>query len=72
MYKTIASALGLLCQNLGCIALIIKVYVKQEGHLALNRSPEFCLKLTYRYYLKIFKGVWLELGEVCTNNEKSQ
>ena len=52
MYNTIASALGLLCRNLGCIAVIIKVYVKREGHLALNRSPEFCLKLTYRYLLK--------------------
>ena len=25
---------------------------KQEGQVALNRSPEFCLKLTYRYLLK--------------------
>ena len=25
---------------------------KQEGQLALNRSPEFCLKLTYWYLLK--------------------
>ena len=25
---------------------------KQEGQEALNRSPEFCLKLTYRYLLK--------------------
>ena len=25
---------------------------KQEGHVALYRSPEFCLKLTYRYLLK--------------------
>ena len=25
---------------------------KQEGQLALNRSPEFCLKLTYRNLLK--------------------
>ena len=26
--------------------------VKQEGQRALNRSPEFCFKLTYRYLLK--------------------
>ena len=25
---------------------------KQEGQVALSRSPEFCLKLTYRYLLK--------------------
>ena len=25
---------------------------KQEGQVALNRSPEFCLKLTYRNLLK--------------------
>ena len=25
---------------------------KQEGQEALNRSPEFCSKLTYRYLLK--------------------
>ena len=25
---------------------------KQEGQKAMNRSPEFCLKLTYRYLLK--------------------
>ena len=25
---------------------------KQEGQVALNRSPEFCLKLTYSYLLK--------------------
>ena len=26
--------------------------IKQEGQEALNRSTEFCLKLTYRYLLK--------------------
>ena len=25
---------------------------KQEGQMALNYSPEFCLKLTYGYLLK--------------------
>ena len=25
---------------------------KQEGQVALNRSPEFCLKLTKRYLLE--------------------
>ena len=25
---------------------------EQEGQVALNRSPELCLKLTYRYLLK--------------------
>ena len=25
---------------------------EQEGQVAINRSPEFCLKLTYRYVLK--------------------
>ena len=25
---------------------------QEEGQVALNRSPEFCLKLTYRYLLK--------------------
>ena len=28
------------------------VLVLQEGLVALNRSPEFCLKLTCRYLLK--------------------
>ena len=27
----------------------LKAYCKQEGQVALKRSPEFCLKLTYRY-----------------------
>ena len=26
--------------------------VKQEGQEALNRLPEFCFKLTYRYLLR--------------------
>ena len=26
--------------------------IKQEDQVTLNRSPEFCLKLTYRYLLK--------------------
>ena len=30
----------------------IRGYGKQEGQEALNRSPEFCLKLRYRYLLK--------------------
>ena len=30
----------------------IKLILKQEGQVALNRSPEFCLKVTYRYLLK--------------------
>ena len=25
---------------------------EQEGQMAFNRSPEFCLELTYRYLLK--------------------
>ena len=29
---------------------------KQEGQVALNRSTEFCLKLTYRYLLEV--GTW--------------
>ena len=27
----------------------MKSKLKQEGQVALKRSPEFCLKLTYRY-----------------------
>ena len=26
--------------------------IKQEGQVALNRSPEFCLNLTYWYLMK--------------------
>ena len=32
--------------------LFAKETSKQEGQEALNRSPEFCLKLTYRYLMK--------------------
>ena len=33
------------------IGQMLKTYeiMKQEGQVALKRSPEFCLKLTYRY-----------------------
>ena len=27
-------------------------FLKQEGQVALKHSPEFCLKVTYRYLLK--------------------
>ena len=27
-------------------------YHKQEGQEVINRSPEFCLKITYRYLLE--------------------
>ena len=30
----------------------IQVIFLQEGQEALHRSPEFCLKLTYRYLMK--------------------
>ena len=30
----------------------MKFLLQQEGQEALNRSPEFCLNLTYRYRLK--------------------
>ena len=33
--------------------LIGQVPIKQEGHMALNRLPEFCSKLMYRY-LRVF------------------
>ena len=37
---------------------VIRIYhgsvrlIEQEDQVALNRSPEFCLKLTYRYLVK--------------------
>ena len=31
---------------------LASIVFKQEGQAALKRSPEFCLKLTYRYLLK--------------------
>ena len=34
------------------IKLFHRLVMKQEGQVALNRSPEFCLKLTYRNLLK--------------------
>ena len=35
--------------------------IEQEGQVALNRSPEFCLMLTYNYLLKtghVPGGTW--------------
>ena len=34
------------------IMTLASTVFKQEGQVALNCSPEFCLKLTYRYLLK--------------------
>ena len=44
-------------QKLSACRLILHAYLMsanfwQEGQVALNRSPEFCLKLTYRFLLK--------------------
>ena len=39
-------------QLLGHLTYIRFLILQQEGQVALNRSHEFCLKLTYRYMLK--------------------
>ena len=40
------------CVSLRSNYFIFMGYFKQEGQVALNPSPEFCLKLTYWYLLK--------------------
>ena len=35
--------------NMGSQIYLSEVQFKQEGQVALTRSPEFCLKLSYRY-----------------------
>ena len=60
--KWCRSAYGYACYlffkgSLGFISIAFSHFLKinfskQEGQEALNRSPEFCLKLTYRYLLK--------------------
>ena len=42
----ICKTLSTLCSN------IYNHHLKQDGQVALNRSPELCLNLTYRYLLK--------------------
>ena len=44
---------GLLLSNSAAVhpLFVNKVFI-QEGQVALNRSPEFCLKLKYRNLLK--------------------
>ena len=32
--------------------MFLTIQLRQEGQVVLNYSPEFCLKLTYRYLLK--------------------
>ena len=43
---------GYLCTGPAKNKFSEKITVKQESQVALNRSPEFCLKLTNRYLLK--------------------
>ena len=42
----------LFSNNAAVHPLLVSKVFKQEGQVALNRSPEFCLKLKYKNLLK--------------------